>query len=147
MERKPFEIVAECEIAGFPTGADIERVTGQIEKARHSRPGVVQVTVSPPAIFRETRYVLQTRFTVWAEDGVSATQVVVGLLRDARVPCGTVIPSGRALTASSIPSPPKMVKPAPPAKGTKAPKAGVRRERPRTAKGAARRKGRATATR
>ncbi len=139
MERKPFEVVAECEIAGFPTGVDIERVNAQIEKARHSRPYVVQVTVSPPAIFRERRYVLQTRFTVWAEDGVSATQAVEGLLRDARVPCGTVIPSGRALAAPSIPSPPKTVKPSGP-KPRVSSRAGVRRKRPRAAKGAVRRK-------
>lgn len=126
MDRKPFEIVAECETAGFPTGTDIERVNEQVGQARRSRPEVVQATVSPPAIFREKRYVLQARFVVWAADGVSATQVVEGLLEDAGVACRTVLPTGRALTGLAVPPPPELAK--------RAKSAPVKSGRPRTAK-------------
>jgi len=72
MDGKPFEILAECEMPAFPTGADIARVMDQIESARRSRPEVVRTTVNPPAIYRERRYVLPTRLVVWAEDAAGA---------------------------------------------------------------------------
>lgn len=110
--RRPFEIVAECEMTGFPMEADIERVRAQIEKARRSRPDVVRAAVSSPAIYRDRQYVLDTRFLVWAEDGAGATQVVGELLRAAGVPCRTVLPSGRAVAEAEAPPPAKAAKPA-----------------------------------
>ncbi len=165
MDRKPFEIVAECEMAGFPTGADVERLNERIGAVRRSRPNVVQAVVSPPAIFRERRYVLQARFVVWAEDGVGATQAVEGIFKDAGVACRMVLPSGRALTGLAVPPAPELVKSAPPTKsgrprgkkphgrpakpGRRAarsgaaatPKAGAGRGRVQARKGAARRRG------
>ncbi len=147
MELKPFEIVAECEMAVFPTGADIEHVSEQIEKARHSHANVVRTAVSPPAIFRDRRYVLQTRFVVWAGDGVSATRVVEDLLEDAGVPCRTVLPSGRELTESTVAPPPGPVGSVQPDEGSRKrkakstqPKVRVKRGRTRTTKAAARRR-------
>ncbi len=107
MDRKPFEIVAECQMAGFPTGADIGRIREQIETARRSRPEVVRAAVNPPAIYRDKWYVLPARFVVWAEDGTQAIQTVAGLLQDAGVPCRTVLPSGRGLTEAEVPPPPE----------------------------------------
>ncbi len=104
MERKPFEIVAECEMAGFPSGADIERVRERIDGARRSRPAIVRAAVNPPVVVRDGRYVLQARFVVWAEDGRAATRAVEGLLSGAGVQCRTALPSGRALT--DVPAPP-----------------------------------------
>lgn len=120
VKRKPFETIAECEMVAFPTGADIERVSEQIEMARASYPNVVQATVSPPAIFRDRRYVLQTRFVVWSDDGTGATRAVEGLLKHAGVACRTMLPSGRALTEAATPPPPELVKSAPPTKRARA---------------------------
>ena len=111
MTRKPFEIVAECVMAGLPTGADIGRIREQIETARRSKPEVVRAAVNPPAIHRDTHYVLQTRFVVWAEDNARAVQVVEALMRDAEVSYQSVFPSGRALAEADVPPPPKTGKP------------------------------------
>ena len=107
MTRKPFEIVAECVMAGFPTGADIGRIREQIETARRSKPEVVRAAVNPPAIHRDIQYVLQTRFVVWAEDNARAVQVVEGLMLDAGVSYQSVLPSGRAMAEADVPPPPK----------------------------------------
>src|SRR5574341_2252986 len=111
MDRRPFEIVAECMIARFPTGADIGQIREQIESARASRPEVVRAAVNPPAIYRGTQYVLQTRFVAWAEDNAGAIQAVEGLMQDAGVPCRSVLPSGRALSDADVPPPPQVGKP------------------------------------
>ena len=111
MTRKPFEIIAECVMPGLPTGADIGRIREQIETARSSRPEIVRAAVNPPAIHRDTRYVLQTRFVVWAEDNAHAAQVVEGLMLDAGVSHESVLPSGRALTEAEVPPLPKTAKP------------------------------------
>lgn len=107
MDRRPFEIIAECEMTGFPTGADIGRLRERIESARRSQPGVVRALVNPPPIYKERRYVLLTRFVVWAVDGVRAVQAVAELLQDAAIACRTVLPSGRALTDAEVPPLPK----------------------------------------
>ena len=107
MTRKPFEIVAECLMAGLPTGADIGRIREQIETARRSKPEVVRAAVNPPAIHRDIQYVLQTRFVVWAEDNARAVQVVEGLMLDAGVSYQSVLPSGRAMAEADVPPPPK----------------------------------------
>jgi len=111
MDRKPFEITAACEIAAFSTSADIERFSTQLERRRQSRPNIVRATVNPPATYREQRYVLQTRFVVWAKDAAQATQAVEGLLHDAGVRSRTVLPSGRALVATEVPPPPPLEEP------------------------------------
>jgi hypothetical protein len=107
-------------MAGFPTSADIERMSEQIEKARHAHPSVVQTTIVPPAIFREGRYVLQTRFVVWAEGGMDAARALEALIQNAGVRCRTVFPSGRALVATGVPSPREVLDVAPPAQGARA---------------------------
>ena len=106
MDRKPFEITAACEIAAFSTSADIERFSTQLERRRQSRPNIVRATVNPPATYSEQRYVLQTRFVVWAKDVAQAVQAVEGLIHDAGVRSRTVLPSGRALAAIEVPPPP-----------------------------------------
>ncbi len=111
MDRRPFEIVADCTMAGLPTGADIGRIREQIETARRSRPEVVRAAVNPPAIYRGTQYVLQTRFVVWAEDNALAIHAVEGLMQDAGVPCRSVLPSGRALSEADVPPLPQAGKP------------------------------------
>ncbi len=105
MDPKPFEIVAECELVGLPSGTDIGRISEQIEKARRSRPEVVRAMTNPPAVYRSRGYVLQTRFVVWAEDAPHAMDAVGGLLQDAEVPCRTIVPTGRALPEAEVPSP------------------------------------------
>lgn len=111
MDRRPFEIVAECTMAGLPTGTDIGRIREQIETARASRPEVVRAAVNPPAIYRGTQYVLQTRFVVWAEDNAGAIQAIEGLMQAAGVPCRSVLPSGRALAETDVPPLPQAGKP------------------------------------
>ena len=111
MDRKPFEITAVCEIAAFSTSADIERFSTQLERRRQSRPNIVRATVNPPATYREQRYVLQTRFVVWAKDAAQAIQTVEGLLHDVGVRSRTVLPSGRALAATEVPPPSPLEEP------------------------------------
>jgi hypothetical protein len=105
VERRPFEIVAECEMAGFPSGVDVDRIRERIQEAQRSWPAIVRAAVNPPAVFKDRRYVLQARFVVWAEDGSAATQAVEGLLAGAEVRWRTVLPSGRALTEAEAPPP------------------------------------------
>ena len=131
MTRKPFEIVAECVMAGLPTGVDIGRIREQIETARRSKPEVVRAAVNPPAIHRDIQYVLQTRFVVWAEDNARAVQVVEALMKDAGVSYQSVFPSGRALAEADVPAPPKTMKPTRAASTRRTP---TPKRRPRTRK-------------
>jgi hypothetical protein len=105
VELKPYEVVAQCEIAGFPTAADVERMAAGIEKTRGSRPEVVRGAVVPPAIYRDRRYILDGRFVVWAADAQAACSAVEDLLNAAGIVCRSAIPSGRALAAIDIPQP------------------------------------------
>jgi hypothetical protein len=106
VERKPFEIVAECGMAGFPVAADIDRISAEIEKARRGSPNVVRAVVVPPAIYRDKQYVLQARFLVWANDGADASRAVETVLDDSAIPCQAVVPTGRALGTRDIPPAP-----------------------------------------
>lgn len=150
MDRKPFEIVAECELPAFPTGADITRVSEQIEAARRSRPNVVQAAVNPPAIYKQKRYVLQTRLVVWAEDTTRALQAAQDLLAETAFPCRTALPSSRALVEADVPPPAEPVVSRQPTAAKRPPKPGrptAARRRPapgraprkRVSKGASRR--------
>ncbi|MDI6772828.1 MAG: hypothetical protein QME77_09620 [bacterium] len=105
VELKPYEVVAQCEIAAFPTAADVERMAAGIEKTRGSRPEVVRGAVAPPAIYRDRRYILDGRFVVWAADAQAACRAVEGLLNAAGIVCRSAIPSGRALAAMDVPQP------------------------------------------
>src|SRR5207247_8520122 len=107
MTRKPFEIVAECVMAGLPTGADIGRIREQIETARRSKPEVVRAAVNPPAIHRDIQYALQTRFVVWAEDNARAVQVVEGLMLDAGASYQSLFPYRRARATAAVQSSPQ----------------------------------------
>lgn len=109
MARRPFEIVAECELPRFPAEREITRIGEQLEQARRTRPEIVRVTVTPPAVFRKNRYVLEARAVVWAEDVPGAVRSVEGLVAAAGVPCLTVLPSGRALSAAEVPPPAETV--------------------------------------
>jgi hypothetical protein len=146
MDGKPFEILAECEMPAFPTGADIARVMDQIESARRSRPEVVRTTVNPPAIYRERRYVLPTRLVVWAEDAAGALRAAAEVLANAGLLCRTILPSSRAVGDAEAPPPPEPVPPGRLTARRRAPATGrptgKRRRRPRTPapKGAARRR-------
>jgi hypothetical protein len=105
VDRRPFEIAAQCRMVGFPMGADISRLSEQIDKARAARPEVVRVAVVPPAVYRDGQYALQARFVVWARDGAGAVGAVEDLLGDAAVPYASVMPSGRALGSHEAPRP------------------------------------------
>ncbi|MDR7417431.1 MAG: hypothetical protein QN178_00810 [Armatimonadota bacterium] len=136
MSRKPFEIVAECEMAGFPSGADIERLMARLDQARSGQPDVVKATVTPPAVYRDGRYVLDARFLVWADDATGATNAVEEVLRAAEVTCRFVTPSGRALAESEVPKPrasraaaAKSARPSVPKKAAR-PKAAAKRGKP-----------------
>lgn len=146
MDRKPFEIVAECEMPVFPTAADITRASERIETARRGRSDVVRVTVNPPAIYRERRYVLQAKLITWAEDVSRAVQSAQKLLAEAGLSCRTVLPSSRSLIAAEVPPPsePARSRRLIPRGGATAARRASRtragKSRPRAAKGAARRK-------
>ncbi|MDQ7843554.1 MAG: hypothetical protein QN141_10510 [Armatimonadota bacterium] len=109
MTRRPFEIIAECELPRFPAQKEITRIGDQLEQARRARPEIVRVTVTPPAVFRKNRYILEARAVVWAEDVPGAVRSVEGLVAAAGVPCLTVLPSGRALSTAEVPPPPETV--------------------------------------
>jgi hypothetical protein len=111
MDRKPFEIIAECDIAAFPTTAEISRLGEQIETARRAWAEIVRATVKPPATYREKHYRLPTGFVVWAEDGAGAMQAVESLLKQAGVLCRIVLPSGRTLVEAEVPLPTAPEKP------------------------------------
>jgi hypothetical protein len=146
MDRRPFEIVAECEMLGFPTAADIARVSERIEAARRARPDIVRAAVNPPAIYRERRYFLQAKLIAWADDVSGAVQIAQGLLADAGLPYRTALPSSRSLVETEITPPSKPVrsrKPtarsgAAPAKRAPRPRRG--KSHPRATKGAAKRR-------
>jgi hypothetical protein len=133
VELKPYEVIAQCEVASFPALADIERMAASIEKTREAHPEVVRGTVVPPAIYRDRRYVLDGRFLVWAASAEKASDAVVSLLRAAGITCRSAIPSGRALSAADVPQP-RAAKPSAPAR-TAAPQRGTaRRARPEKAR-------------
>lgn len=146
MDRKPFEVVAECEMPVFPTAADVTRVSERIETARRGRADIVRATVNPPAIYRERRYVLQAKFITWAEDVSRAVQTTQELLAEAGLPCRTVLPSSRSLTTADVPPPSAAARsrrPSPRGRATtvrRTSKTRAGKSRPRAAKGAARRK-------
>ena len=107
MDRRPFEIIAECELAGFPTSEDVDRITGLIAAARKSQPEIVRAAVTPPAVFRGRHYVLESRLIVWAEDSAGALKVAKALMKEAGVRCRAVLPSGRAMAQAEVPPMPK----------------------------------------
>jgi len=109
MTRRPFEIIAECELPRFPVPREITRIAEQLEQARRARPEIVRIAVNPPAVFRRNRYLLEARVVVWAEDVPGAVRSVEGLVAGAGVPCLTVLPSGRALSAADVPPPAETV--------------------------------------
>jgi hypothetical protein len=105
MGQKPFEVAAECAMPGLPAGADIERVSEQLEHARRRSPGVVRTAVQAPVMFKDRAYVLETRFVVWAEDGEQAVQTVWNMLDGAKIPHRSIYLSGRALAEADAPRP------------------------------------------
>ncbi|MDQ7820727.1 MAG: hypothetical protein QN173_06740 [Armatimonadota bacterium] len=105
MARRPYEVVAECELAGLPTDGETARLRQQIEDARRDHPSVVRATLHPPAICRHGRYLLQAKFAVWADDSAAATAAVERLLRQAGIRA-QAYPSGRALTDTDVPPEP-----------------------------------------
>jgi hypothetical protein len=128
-------------MAGFPSGADTERVGQLLEQARGAKPEVVRATMTPPAIYRDGRYALDARFLVWADDSAGAAGLVEELLADAGVATRTVVPSGRSLSETEVPRP----RAAKPAVATKARRAAPQKRKPSRparakAKTAARRK-------
>jgi hypothetical protein len=104
--RRPYEIMADCELIGFPTAADVGRVGESLERARRAHAQVVKATVLPPAAFRDGRYILQTRFLVWAEDARTATRAVEGVITTAGLASRLVLPTGRALSDADVPAAP-----------------------------------------
>ena len=105
MARRPYEVVAECELAGLPADGETARLRDQIETARRHHPSVVRATLHPPAICRHGRYLLQARFAVWADDTAAATSAVDELLRRAGIRA-QAYPSGRALSEMDVPPEP-----------------------------------------
>lgn len=105
MGLKPFEVAAECAMAGLPTGMDIARVSEELEKARRRAPGIVRATVQAPAVFRDRAYVLDSRFVVWADDGDGAVEAVGNLLHGASITHRNMHLSGRALAEADVPRP------------------------------------------
>lgn len=140
MGRKPVEIIAGCELPAFPTAADITHVQNRIEAARRSRSDVVSATVVPPAIYRDKRYVLETKLVVWAGNASRAVEMAKELLAHAGLSCRTVLPSGRALIAAEVPPPSEPEVSGPRAAGGHGQRTGRGTPRSRAAKGAARRK-------
>jgi hypothetical protein len=109
--RRPYEIMADCELAGFPTSGDVGRVGESLERARRAHTQVVRATVVPPAAFRDGRYILQTRFLVWAEDASAATRAVERVLAEAGLSSRVVLPTGRALSETDLPPAPEAQEP------------------------------------
>lgn len=105
MGLKPFEVTAECAMAGLPTGTDIARVSEKLEKARRRASGIVRATVQAPAVFRDRTYVLDSRFVVWADDGDGAVKAVGNLLQGASITHRNMHLSGRALAEADVPRP------------------------------------------
>lgn len=99
-------------MAGFPSGVEIERVRQVLDQARGAKPEVVRAMITPPAIYRDGRYVLDARFLVWADDPSSATGLVEEVLAGAGVACRLVVPSGRSLSDTEVPRPRAAARPA-----------------------------------
>lgn len=110
--RRPYEIMADCELSGFPTTADVARIGEALERARRAHAEVVRATVVPPAAFRDGRYVLQARFHVWAEDVSAATRAVERVVAEAGLSSRAVLPTGRALSEADLPPAPEAREPA-----------------------------------
>jgi hypothetical protein len=136
--RRPYEIMAECELFGFPTAADVARVGESLDRGRRAHAQVVRATVLPPAAFRDGRYVLQARFLVWADHARGATKAVEDVIAAAGLASRLVLPTGRALSDAEVPS-------APAADRVEAARPGAggpgRRATPRRAAGSVRGKG------
>jgi|GEM_PF-3819168 len=105
MTRRPFEIIAECEMRGFPAGTDIARLAERLEQARRTTPDIVRATVNPPAVYRKNSYILEARLVVWADDASRAVETAKGLVASSGVPCRSVLPSARVLTPTEVPLP------------------------------------------
>jgi hypothetical protein len=99
---KPFEVIAECAMAGFPTNADITRITEQIERARRRDAAIARAGVQTPAVYKDRAYTLVTRFLVWAPDGPRAMDTVGNLLQGAGIHCRGMHLSGRALVDADL---------------------------------------------
>jgi hypothetical protein len=102
---KPFEVVAECAMAGFPTSADMTRVAERIERARRRSAAIARAAVQTPAVYKDRAYTLVTRFLVWATDGPRAMDTVGDLLQGAGIHCRGMHLSGRALVAADLQRP------------------------------------------
>ena len=102
MSDKPFEVIAECAMAGFPTNADITRITEQIERARRRDAAIARAGVQTPAVYKDRAYTLVTRFLVWAPDGPRAMDTVGNLLQGAGIHCRGMHLSGRALVDADL---------------------------------------------
>ncbi|MDQ7858485.1 MAG: hypothetical protein QN174_03215 [Armatimonadota bacterium] len=139
--RRPYEIMADCELGGFPTSGDVGRVGDALERARRAYTQVVRATVVPPAAFRDGRYILPARFLVWAEDASAATRSVEQVIAEAGLSSRVVLPTGRALAESDVPPAPEARGPATKRRAAstrgaaraKAPAAGKAKPRRRTA--------------
>jgi len=103
--QKPFEVIAECVMESLPASADVVNLSERIEAERRKHPGIVRATVQTPAIFRDRKYVLETRCLVWADDGASAERMVQTLVAACGVACRGVYQSGRALAEADVPRP------------------------------------------
>ncbi len=112
MADKAFEVVAECAMAGFPTNADITRVTEQIERARRRDAAIARAAVQTPAVYKDRAYTLVARFLVWAPDGSGAMDTVGSLLQGAGVHCRGMHLSGRALVEADLLRPARVTAPA-----------------------------------
>ena len=102
MSEKAFEVVAECAMAGFPTGADVSRLMERIERARRRNAAIARASVQSPAVYKDRAYTLITRFLVWAGDGPQAMDAVGSLLQGSAIHCRGMHLSGRALVDADL---------------------------------------------
>jgi len=102
VSEKAFEVVAECAMAGLPTGADVNRVMERIERARRRNAAIAHVSVQSPAVYKDRAYTLITRFLVWAGDGPRAMDAVGSLLQGAGIHSRGMHLSGRALVDADL---------------------------------------------
>jgi len=106
VSEKVFEVVAECAMAGLPTGADVNRVMERIERARRRNAAIAHTSVQSPAVYKDRAYTLITRFLVWAGDGARAMDAVGSLLQGAGIHSRGMHLSGRALVDADLRSSP-----------------------------------------
>jgi hypothetical protein len=102
VSEKAFEVVAECALAGFPSGTDISKVTERIERACKRRSEVARSAVQTPAVYKDRAYTLMARFLVRAADGPRALDTVGALLQDAGVHCRGMHLSGRVVAGAEL---------------------------------------------